>query len=46
MNWQLTYEPDSNALVTHYPAFSKVRGVPVWAYESCVINGDGLEPGG
>jgi hypothetical protein len=46
MNWQLTYEVESNALVPHYPVFSKVRGIPGWAFSSCVLNGDGSEPGG
>jgi len=45
MNWQDTYDSDSNTLTTYYPEFSKVRGIAGWAFDSCVVNGDGSLPG-
>jgi hypothetical protein len=46
MNWQLTYEASLNQLQTHYPEFAKVRDIPGWAFDSCVLNGDESQPGG
>lgn len=45
MEWQKTFDPSTNTLMTWHPRFERVRGVPGFDVASCVYNGDGSPSG-